>query len=46
MARAFWVTIVEPERFPRTRIEEFIRHSYDLVRAGLTKKMQAKLGAA
>jgi len=44
MARAFWITIAEPERFARAQIEEFIRHSYDLVRAGLSKKMQAKLG--
>ncbi|MDR3387098.1 MAG: MmcQ/YjbR family DNA-binding protein [Rudaea sp.] len=44
MARAFWITIAEPERFPRTQIEEFVRHSYDLVRAKLSKKLQAKLG--
>jgi predicted DNA-binding protein (MmcQ/YjbR family) len=44
MARAFWITIAEPERFKRSEIEAFVRHSYDLVRAGLTKKMQAKLG--
>ena len=45
MARAFWVTITEPERFVQTQMTAFIRHSYDLVRANLTKKMQATLAA-
>ena len=44
MARAFWITIAEPERFKRAEIEAFVRHSYELVRAGLSKKLQAKLG--
>ncbi len=44
MARAFWVSIVEPERFARAEIEAFVRRSYELVRAGLTKKLQTKLG--
>jgi len=44
MARAFWITIAEPEGFAREQLQNFIRHSYELVRAGLTKKMQAKLG--
>jgi len=43
MARAFWITILEPEKFARKRLDEFVRHSYELVRARLTKKMQAKL---
>jgi len=43
MARAFWVSIVEPERFARAEIEAFVRRSYELVRAGLSKKLQAKL---
>ena len=45
MARAFWVSIVEPERFARAEIEAFVRRSYELVRAGLSKKLQAKLAA-
>ena len=45
MARAFWITVTEPERFKRAEVEAFIRHSYDLVRGKLTKKMQAKLAA-
>jgi Uncharacterized protein conserved in bacteria len=46
MARAFWISIVEPERFTRAEIEAFVRRSYELVRGGLSKKLQAKLGAA
>ena len=45
MARAFWISITEPERFKRAEIEAFVRRSYELVRGGLSKKMQAKLGA-
>ena len=45
MARAFWVSIVEPERSSRAETEAFVRRSYELVRAGLSKKLQAKLGA-
>jgi predicted DNA-binding protein (MmcQ/YjbR family) len=45
MARAFWITIVEPDRFSREQLQEFVRHSYELVRSKLTKKMQSKLGA-
>jgi len=45
MARAFWITLTEPERFSRERVEAFVRHSYELVRANLTKRMQAKLKA-
>ncbi len=28
MARAFWITIAEPDRFASTKITEFVRHSY------------------
>ena len=45
MARAFWITLVEPERFSRENIEGFMKHSYELVRAKLTKRMQATLVA-
>ncbi len=44
MARAFWVTISEPDRFARAKIGEFVRHSYELVRSGLSKKQQVALG--
>jgi predicted DNA-binding protein (MmcQ/YjbR family) len=45
MARAFWITLVEPERFSREKIENFVRHSYELVRATLSKRLQATLVA-
>jgi predicted DNA-binding protein (MmcQ/YjbR family) len=45
MARAFWITLVEPERFSRENIADFMKHSYELVRAKLTKRMQATLTA-
>src|SRR5258708_22951026 len=43
MARAFWVTISEPDRFARAQISEFLRHSYELVRAGPSQKLQVAL---
>lgn len=43
MARAFWVSVIEPERFPRRDLEAFVRRSYELVRANLPKKTQASL---
>jgi predicted DNA-binding protein (MmcQ/YjbR family) len=43
MARAFWVSVTEPERFARGELEAFVRRSYELVRAGLPKKTQAAL---
>jgi len=45
MARAFWISINEPDRFARAKMSEFVRHSYDLVRGGLSKKQQAALAA-
>ena len=45
MARAFWISIIEPERFSDAEIQGFVRRSYELVRAGLSKKLQAKLAA-
>jgi len=43
MARAFWVSVAEPERFPRAELERFVQRSYELVRANLPKKTQATL---
>ena len=43
MARAFWVTIIEPERFGAAQMSAFVRHSYELVRANLTRKTQTVL---
>lgn len=42
-ARAFWITLTEPERFDEERIARFVRRSCELVRAGLSKRQQAAL---
>ncbi len=43
MARAFWITLTDPDSFARSEVENFVHHSYELVRAKLTKRMQATL---
>ena len=43
MARAFWVSVTEPERFARAELEAYVRRSYELVLANLPKKTQASL---
>ena len=43
MARAFWISITEPERFADKEIAAYVRRSYELVRAGLSKKQQCAL---
>jgi len=45
-ARPFWITLTEPERFARAQLEGFVRRSYELVRAGLSKHQQATLAAS
>lgn len=45
MARAFWVSVSEPQNMSEAELAMFVRHSYELVRAGLPKKTQAALGA-
>jgi len=45
LARARWVSVVEPWRFATAELAAHIETSYGLVRARLTKKMQAELGA-
>ena len=44
MARAFWISITEPERFDDLQTKAFLRRSYELVRSGLSKKQQLALG--
>ncbi|KZC42750.1 UNVERIFIED_ORG: hypothetical protein RHOFW104R5_11060, partial [Rhodanobacter sp. FW104-R5] len=44
LARAHWISIVEPRRFATAELEAFILDAYVLVRARLTKKRQAELG--
>jgi len=43
MARAFWISITEPERFGDAQARAFVRRSYELVRGGLSKKLQKAL---
>lgn len=44
-ARAFWISVTEPERFDHAELAGFVRRSYELVREQLPKKTQAALGA-
>ena len=44
LARARWVSVVEPKRFTTHELSEHIRTAYGLIRAKLTKKLQAELG--
>jgi predicted DNA-binding protein (MmcQ/YjbR family) len=44
LARARWVSVVEPTRFGTTTLQDFVRDSYTVVRGKLTKKLQAELG--
>jgi predicted DNA-binding protein (MmcQ/YjbR family) len=43
MARAHWISVIEPQRFSSAELEALIRSAYALVRAKLTKKLQAEL---
>lgn len=42
-ARPFWVTLVEPERYTVEQTQAFVQRSYELVRAGLSRRQQAAL---
>ncbi|WNL47485.1 MmcQ/YjbR family DNA-binding protein [Dyella sp. BiH032] len=44
LARAHWVSVVEPQRFATAELAALVRDSYVLVRAKLTKKLQKELG--
>jgi len=44
MARAFWVSVTEPERFSEAELAGFVRRSYELVCEALPKKARAALG--
>jgi predicted DNA-binding protein (MmcQ/YjbR family) len=46
MARAFWISVTEPERFDRDELAGYVRRSYELVRGNLSKKVQATLADA
>lgn len=44
MARMRWVAVLEPRRFATAELASFVLASYVLIRAKLTKKLQAALG--
>lgn len=44
LARARWISVVEPQRFTTAELSTLIGTAYGLIRAKLTKKMQAALG--
>lgn len=44
MARAFWVTLTEPDRLAPGELEGFLRRSYELVVDKLPPKAQRELG--
>lgn len=44
LARARWVSVVEPQRFSTNELAEHVRTAYGLIRAKLPKKRQAELG--
>lgn len=44
LARARWVTVVEPKRFPVKWFVERLRTAYQLVAGKLSKKRQRELG--
>jgi predicted DNA-binding protein (MmcQ/YjbR family) len=44
LARARWISVVEPKRFSTAELSELVGTAYGLIRAKLTKKLQAELG--
>jgi predicted DNA-binding protein (MmcQ/YjbR family) len=44
MARAHWISVIEPQRFNTAELQSFVLDAYVLVRLKLTKKLQAGLG--
>jgi predicted DNA-binding protein (MmcQ/YjbR family) len=44
LARAHWISITEPQRFATSELAAFVLDAYTLIRAKLTKKLQAELG--
>ncbi len=43
IARALWITVIEPQRFGDVALAAHVRKSYALVRAKLSKKIQSGL---
>lgn len=45
LARARWISVVEPQRFATAELCGLVRTAYGLIRAKLTQKIQAERGA-
>ena len=45
-ARYHWVALETEDALPRAEVKRLLRQSYDLVSAGLPKKLQAKLAGS
>jgi len=45
-ARRHWVRVTDPDALPAAELTRRLRHSYDLVAAGLPKKTRLQLGLA
>jgi predicted DNA-binding protein (MmcQ/YjbR family) len=43
MARAHWVALDDPSVVPAKELDAFLRRAYELVFAGLTKKLQREI---
>jgi predicted DNA-binding protein (MmcQ/YjbR family) len=44
MARAKWVLATKPSKLSAKKWEQYLRQSYDLIKAKLTKKVRTELG--
>ena len=44
LARSHWISIIEPQRFATTELKSLLLDAHVLVRAKLTRKLQAELG--
>jgi predicted DNA-binding protein (MmcQ/YjbR family) len=43
MARAKWVLVTDPSKLKKKEWEHYIKHSYELIKAKLTKKLKQQL---
>ncbi|WP_320201185.1 MmcQ/YjbR family DNA-binding protein [Agrobacterium sp. rho-13.3] len=43
-AKRKWISISDHSRLEQSELEHYVRRSYELVAAGLTKKLRAELG--
>lgn len=44
LARAHWISVIEPTHFSTDELRAFVRDAYVLVRTKLTRKLQRELG--